>query len=552
MRKTPLLLLLLVVGLCPVVAGKPPKKAPDVNPLDLTFQRLAVRRFIFSNNINLSEFVPSEIVAFKSMHPAFLTSETNNPVSDSLFRPVIENGKLVLNSRSGTKPASIYIGGVNPYATYEIDIESISFSPDETVETGIEIAQYGLRNKVQVVAKSSTKESGIYLRIFSDGKMVREKRYSEILPQVPFKLRMQLYGHSAGIFTTVHGETEYVGHIPVKENFKDILDTRKTETAAECTFNIVSNLQGTTVINGASSYLSAGIGQADIRLISYEDLSPYIDDGRLWFTFSCRGMDTAQSAQGVLSMNPSVFDIRFEGMIVFDHGDGLLRNDYAAHLFYDRKAKEWRAYVCDFGGSANLDMRSKTGLVTAQSPKDPRKGFSVMKAARIEPENIDGHNEDPCIFYDDCAKKWRLLTSAFVENNITSRTYESDTWNGKFTPVAPPIETNSTGTSIQKIGNMHYALMGGHGELRVHSYPDLEETGELNLNLQPHWPKPAGRIWASVIPLPEGYPYRYVLLTMDRPNFPKVKGANWSYGALYFYGANPEEISSEKYEFNYP
>ena len=25
---------------------------------------------------------------------------------------------------------------------------------------------------------------------------------------------------------------------------------------------------------------------------------------------------------------------------------------------------------------------------------------------------------------------------------------------------------------------------------------------------------------------------------MDRPNFPGIKGANWSYGALYFYGAN--------------
>jgi hypothetical protein len=176
-------------------------------------------------------------------------------------------------------------------------------------------------------------------------------------------------------------------------------------------------------------------------------------------------------------------------------------------------------------------------LITASSSKDPRRGFSIMHAARIEPDAMEGHNEDPCIFYDSEAKKWRLLTSAFVNKNITSRTYESDTWNGKFTPVALPITANSTGTSIQKIGDRYYAFMGGHGALRVHSYPGLEELGELNLSLQPHWPAPAGRIWASVAPLPEGYPYRYVLLTMDRPNFPGVTGANWSYGALYFYGA---------------
>jgi hypothetical protein len=160
-----------------------------------------------------------------------------------------------------------------------------------------------------------------------------------------------------------------------------------------------------------------------------------------------------------------------------------------------------------------------------------------MHAARIEPDAIDGHSEDPCIFFDREAGKWRLLTSGFVKNNIAARMYESDTWNGKFTPVPPPIAAKSTGPSIQKIGERYYALMGGHGNLRVHSYPDLKELGELNLNLQPHWTAPAGRIWASVVPLPDGYPYRYVLLTMDRPNFTGVRGANWSYGALYFYGA---------------
>ncbi|MDD4721096.1 MAG: hypothetical protein PHQ88_09640, partial [Bacteroides sp.] len=66
---------------------------------------------------------------------------------------------------------------------------------------------------------------------------------------------------------------------------------------------------------------------------------------------------------------------------------------------------------------------------------------------------------------------------------------------------------------------------------------ELQELGELNLDLQPHWPKPAGRIWASLVPLPNGYPYKYILLTMDRPNFPGIKEKNWTYGALYFFGS---------------
>lgn len=522
--------------------------AQNVDPLDLEFQRLAVRRFIFSNNIPLSDFVPSEIVSFASMHPAFAVSDDHQPKVDESFVPQIEAGKLRLDASSGKGDASVYVGGVNPYATYEIDIESID-SNGEKCEVGVEVAQNGLRNRIQALICSSDEEKGIYVRVYKNTTVQREVRLGNSLPATPFKLRVQLYGKSLGVFVTQNGQTTYVGHIPTDESFADIIDFRRLDTFSKSTFNIYSNRQGKVLINKAGSYLSSGIGQADIRLISYEDLSPYMDDGRLWFTFSCRGIDTSQAAQGVLSLDPSVFDVRFEGMIVFDHGDGLLRNDYASHLFYNRKVNEWCAYVSDFGGSFEMDKRSATGLVIAQSPKDPRKGFSVMRARRIELDAMEGHNEDPCVFFDSEAEKWRLLTSAFINGDIVSRTYESNEWNGKFVPVAMPIKMNSTGTSIQKIGNQYYCLMGGHGNLRVHSYPDLKHLGELNLNLQPHWPKPAGRIWASVVPLPEGYPHRYVLLTMDRPNFPDIKGSNWSYGALYFYGANPVNISSADYEY---
>ena len=505
--------------------------AQKTNPLDLEFQRLAVRRFIFSNNLILSEFVPAEIVNFQSMYPAFTISENHEAKNDESFRPKIESGKLLLDKTCGKEAASIYMGGINPYATYDLEIAECSAES----EIGLEFAQYGLRDRIQVVA---IPKNGISIRILKNNTILRDTLFNCRLPLSDFSLKIQLYGRTLGVFLTENGETRYIGHLPVKEHFGDVLDFRKPEILKNVTFNLISNLKGKVLINKASSYLSSGIGQADIRAVSYEDLSPVLDDGRLWFTFSCRGLDTPQSTQGVLSMNPSVFDVRFEGMIVFDHGDGMWRNDYAAHLFYDRNAKEWRAYACDFGGSTNKEGRAKTGLLTATSKHDPRKGFSIMQAMRVETESMEGHNEDPCIFYDENVKKWRLLTSAFVKGNIAARVYESDIWNGKFTEITSPIVENSTGTSLQKIGGKIYALMGGKGNLRIHSYPDLQELGELKLNLQPHWPKPAGRIWASVVPLPEGYPYRYVLLTMDRPNFPGVKGNNWSYGGLYFYGAD--------------
>lgn len=521
---------------------------PKLSPFDLNFHRLAVRRLIFSENIKLCEFVPSEIVALPSMHPIFALSDTNEAKPNEALKLKIEKGKL--QTDSSKKEFSMYVGNANPYASYELHIDKLSPPKDDANEVGIELSKFGLRDKVQVFIKTSASESGIFFRTFKDAHLVKEENFSEQIPSAPFTLRVQLYGRSLGVFITKDNETQYLGHVNDKEHFGDILDLRDIQICAQSTFNIFSNQRAPVLISGAKSTLSSGIGQADIRLVSNEDLSPYFDEnGRIYFTFSARGISTSQSFQGILSLDPSVFDLRMEGAIVFDHEDGLLRNDYASHLFYDRTQNEWRAYVCDFGGSHKLDRRSKTGLIRAYSKKSPLKGFSVMQAKRIEEDSIEGHNEDPCIFFDSKANKWRLLTSAFANGDIVSRTYESDSWDGKFTQVAAPISLNSTGTSIQKIGEKHYAFMGGKGNLRIHSYPDLQELGELKLDLQPHWPKPASRVWASIVPLPKGYPYRYILLTMDRPNFPKIKGANWSYGALYLYGANPQNISANEYEF---
>lgn len=540
--KTVFLFLLLCCTSCWGARAQSSAAAP-VHPLDLEFHRLAVRRFIFSNNLPLSEFKPAELVSFTSMHPAFSPSKIDEQLCDTTFRPLIRQGRLLLNRTCGRGETTFYVGGVNPYATYDLDIHSIT--PADTLsvnavpaEVGIEVARFGLNDRIQLLVRASARNSGIYLRVFHNGQVEREECYARHLPQGPFKLRMQLYGHSLAAFVEQHGQTTYLGHIPFARNFMQVIDFRDKRQAARSTFNVFGNLQGEVLINGASSYLSCGMGQADIRLISYEDLSPYMDDNRLWFTFSCRGIETCQSVQGILSLDPSVFDVRFEGMIVFDHGDGLLRNDYASHLFYDRRAGEWRAWACDFGGTRHKELRSGTGLLTAVSARDPRRGFSVMQACRVDTTQVRGHNEDPCIFYDAEAGKWRLLTSVFIHNNIICGTFESDTWNGTFRPMVEPVKMNSTGTSIQRIGGRPYIFMGGTGNLRVHQYPDLKLLGELNLDLQPHWPRPAGRVWASLVPLPAGYPYRYVLLTMDRPNFPGINSPNWSYGALYFYGAD--------------
>lgn len=113
---------------------------------------------------------------------------------------------------------------------------------------------------------------------------------------------------------------------------------------------------------------------------------------------------------------------------------------------------------------------------------------------------------------------------------------ESDHWNKDYKQIAGPVTHNSTGTSMHKINGINYCFSGSkEREIFIYTYPDLKEAGTLNMDLPP-WTETSGtRVWPNVIQLPDGYPFKYVALMMDRFNYPGMKGPNWTYGALYLY-----------------
>ncbi len=214
---------------------------------------------------------------------------------------------------------------------------------------------------------------------------------------------------------------------------------------------------------------------------------------------SIRGRALPHHIQGVLSMDPTVFDIRLEGVILFDRNDGLLRNEIASHVFYDRRDEIWRGLTTGFSAYANIDKEKKQ-LLAIESKTDPRFGFSVMKA---EPFGMVGDIEDPHLLFDSGEEKWRMLTCENLDG-YKAIMLESDSWNKE-------------------------------REIFIYTYPDLKEAGTLKMDLPP-WSETSGtRVWPNVVQLPEGYPFKYVSLMMDRFNYPGMQGPNWTYGALYLY-----------------
>ena len=288
--------------------------------------------------------------------------------------------------------------------------------------------------------------------------------------------------------------------------------------------------------------LSAGVGQADMRFVTEgRENRPYVEGGRLFFTFSARAYG---SWLGVMSIDPkNPADLRLEGTVFFDYGDGLLRNDIAADLFHDTETGMWRAYVSNFStgaGSGGTHKRAVGGINVAWCKDSPLHGVNVMKAKSL---GMLGMNEDPDGIFDAAAGKWRLLVSMFTGKGIRASLWESDEWDGPFTRIAGPVDRDSTGTTILPFGDKWYCLSGSSDKtMYAYSYPDLKMRGCLRFDIPP-WPMqggyPHGRVWPAIAEFADGGKSAFLMVTMDRVNFPGMPTPNWTYGELHVYVARP-------------
>lgn len=454
-----------------------------------------------------------------AMHPVTHDSELHPDIQ-------VKNNKLQIQcDREGQ--ASLWFGGFNPFAVYTMDVDSclgqgevgFEFSDAEKSERFIIAVRH---NGDEIVDVTQT-----YVR---DSKTVASESILS-KPNAPGVVEgrfiLQMLGSGLTLFVQNNGLP-----VPIAQsNFGSIADLRKKRYMHSFQSSLYfSTKGGLLVLRKVESALSPGMGLADIRAITYEDGEPLLDRDRLWYTMTIRGRALPHHIQGIFSLNPTVFDLRFEGVVLFDRNDGLLRNEVASHLFYDRNRKCWRGLTTGFSAYANPEEKKQ--LLAVESINDPRFGFSVMNA---KPMGMIGDFEDPHILWDSKAGKWRMLACENIKG-YKAIMLESEEWNNNYRRIAGPTKYNSTGTSIQRVGDKRYCFSGSQDrKVYIYTYPELAEAGTLAMDLPP-WDKTSGtRIWPNVVQLPEGYPFRYVALMMDRFNYPELKGPNWTYGALYLY-----------------
>ncbi len=504
------------------------RRGPNsLSPLDIRFRRQAVRRLVFDhgNAIPLSMLKPAESIDLGIEHPAIGVSGVATDYQ-------VDQGTLTVSAQDHSESA-LWIGGFNPFATYDVQFDG---AHGNSPEAGIEFATPDNKNRVIILAGFNQDVcSSLRWQVFVDGEEKQNESIGLADPvEGAFTFRVQMLATGLNVFAEQNG----VSSVVLTRDFSELIDLRKKTHIRSFEFRLLTRMSvgDSIAIKEARSSLTTGAGQADICSITYEDGSPILDQGRLWFAMSIRGRDLPHPTQGIFSMNPSVFDLRLDGVVVFDREDGLLRNEIGSHIFYDRNADEWRGLTVGFSAYGDPEEGPPKQLWAVSSKRDPRFGFTIMSAKAADIPNV---GEDPHLVYDADAAKWRLLGCAVGDVGFPAALYESDTWDGPYELIAGPAKVNGTGCLLQKFGSKYYCLFGSADrKFYVYSYPDLKELGALDM-FRPPWDDQCNtRCWPNVIPLPEGFPAPYIALSMDRANYPGLGG--WTYGALYLYHGYPE------------
>lgn len=501
----------------------------EVRPDEIQFRRQAVARLVFdsSQQIPLASLRPAKVTDFDLMHPELLPGPG--------IRWDFRNGGVVGTAPEAPGSSLRWVGGFNPFATYDLVIRRATGQGS----AGMSFLHSSNGDSLTAALRfNHGKPESVAWTVVVGGKEATAESWP-----VPagialndLTLRAQMSAVGVNLFVESAGRTVLIG----VSDFARQFDLRERRRIQAMDFAVRTELMAGAQITlaGATSCLSPGSGQADIRAVTDEEGAPLLEDGRLWFTMTVRGRALPHPLQGVFSLNPSVFDLRFEGIIVFDMDDGLLRNDLASHLFRDSKSGEWRGWTTGFSALGGAGRTEEKTILAIRSARDPRRGFSIMKA---RPIGLVGAHEDPHGIYDKEAGKWRMLLCEHGKK-YRAGLWESDHWDRGYTRLAGPVEMDSTGTLIQTFGTKRYALFGSADrKIYLRTYPDLAPAGELKVDLPPWNDANGTRIWPNVIPLPEGYPAPYIALMMDRVNFPDMPKPNWTYGALYLYHGHPPE-----------
>ena len=285
----------------------------------------------------------------------------------------VEDGRIAFSADEPGERARL-IGRFFPYASSEVCVDALD---GEGARVGLEFAVRSGRGSPYTAADAPglcvfVERAGAEVCVcheeFVGGRSLGVVRHGTRA----FTPGGVLFVSAHGAFFDVSLGREFVCTIQA-EGFSDIC-CRSAFMNAGVSLYVALPAGGRAAVSRAESFLDGGLSHADMKPVRYEDGTPILENGRLFLTLSSRLQ--AGAYQYVVSWNPSTCELRPEGAIFFDYGDGRWCADVAISLIYHRERREWLFWATAFSHGHILCHGTSAG--------DPRFGITVLDATRME------------------------------------------------------------------------------------------------------------------------------------------------------------------------
>ena len=285
----------------------------------------------------------------------------------------VEGGRIAFSADAPGERARL-IGRFFPYASSEVCVDALD---GEGARVGLEFAvrsgsgsPYTAEDApgLCVFVERAGAEVCVCHEEFAGGRSLGVVRHGTRA----FTPGDALFVSAHGAFFDVSLGREFVCTIQA-EGFSDIC-RRSAFMNAGVSLYVALPAGGRAAVSRAESFLDGGLSHADMKPVRYEDGTPILENGRLFLTLSSRLQ--AGAYQYVVSWNPSTCELRPEGAIFFDYGDGRWCADVAISLIYHRERREWLFWATAFSHGHILCHGTSAG--------DPRFGITVLDAALME------------------------------------------------------------------------------------------------------------------------------------------------------------------------
>ncbi|MCI7027306.1 MAG: hypothetical protein MR914_04470 [Clostridiales bacterium] len=285
----------------------------------------------------------------------------------------VEDGRIAFSADEPGERARL-IGRFFPYASSEVCVDALD---GEGARVGLEFAVRSGRGSPYTAADAPglcvfVERAGAEVCVcheeFVGGRSLGVVRHGTRA----FTPGGLLFVSAHGAFFDVSLGREFVCTIQA-EGFSDIC-RRSAFMNAGVSLYVALPAGGRAAVSRAESFLDGGLSHADMKPVRYEDGTPILENGRLFLTLSSRLQ--AGAYQYVVSWNPSTCELRPEGAIFFDYGDGRWCADVAISLIYHRERREWLFWATAFSHGHILCHGTSAG--------DPRFGITALDATLME------------------------------------------------------------------------------------------------------------------------------------------------------------------------